>query len=151
MGVITLDGQADLSSITSLLTLAKTGLNVGLASGFWYGADLEDVYKKVPSFKSRTVFKLENENLVDLLVHRRVDVIVGDIMNIQYYVRRKGLENIDIQSTMIHDDNVHIMFSKANISQSEVFALDQAIRSFIASEDYNRLLKRYALEAYFLR
>lgn len=128
-------------------------LDVGTQLGYFYGERFEQIVRDSP-FKSMLEVSTIEHNL-RLLMGRRTDVFIGDLLPTLYYIKALGLEGqIHIvrekasgKPLTVSVSPTYVAFSRKTVDQAYVDRFNQALDEIKADGTYSRIFDRYGLES----
>lgn len=107
-------------------------------------------------FSSNTISN-DTESSLKMLLQGRVDVIAGDAVRVAWALKKLGVtdkvtvvEFTDQESTTVLEWPTYIVFSKKSKHRELKKKVEDAMRGFYASDEYQSLLKKYDASAPFL-
>jgi len=109
-------------------------------------------YAYDPSFDGITYLKqISNihteEQLLNMLTHRRIDIAIGDISRINYIAQQQGnFHEIEFLNPPISRRPQYLAFSKAKSNEQFVEKFANEMARFKQSERFQQLLKKYKIE-----
>ncbi|NVJ97252.1 MAG: transporter substrate-binding domain-containing protein [Alphaproteobacteria bacterium] len=137
-------GNEELLKIRSLDDLARSSARVAAGIGMWLGAEFHARLESDPDFKSRVMLIEGYTTIVKALAANRVDVMVGDENGIHYLINKLGLQaKVVPLPVLIHENDVHFMFSKKTVPEEDVWQVDAVLRNFLGSTEHMEILARY--------
>ncbi|MEX0297930.1 MAG: substrate-binding periplasmic protein [Kordiimonas sp.] len=125
--------------------LAKSGYRVGLGMGSWHGAKFENLVRTNEEFKAR-VLLIDDFNLMYQWLQRgRVDVAINDVHYGYYVLKRHNLlDQIVPHPFPINASDIHIMLSKASVSNEDATKISEAVGRFRDTQAYHQIIEKYA-------
>lgn len=116
------DTNLDFADIPSLLA---AGHKIGLVSDYYYGEEIDALYGRTPqAFVSAQIAELNLARLLD----DEISAALEDSYVATAMLRRKGLDReITAHSLRLPASDVHLMLSKASISEAQLVELNTAI------------------------
>ncbi len=110
----------------------------------WYGQALEEV---LPQLRQRKLVYpyVSTSQGVEMLYHRRADLLLGDYYSLRYAAKQAGLPELETLPVPVNDNAVHLIFSKRSVTQADIAVIDAAIQKLEAEGELKRILERYAL------
>lgn len=132
------DSELDYADIPSLLA---AGHKVGLVSDYYYGEEIDSLYGSMPdAFVSAQIAELNLARLVD----EEISAALEDSYVATAMLRRKGLDRqISAHTLRLPASDVHLMLSKASISETQLNELNQAINRLKQNGRLAQLLQQY--------
>ncbi len=125
--------------------LAKSGYRVGLGMGSWHGAKFENLVRTSAAFKDRVLLVDDFNLMYQWLQHGRVDIAINDVHYGYYGLKRHNLlDQITPHPFPINTSDIHIMLSKASVSNEDATKISEAVGRFRGTEAYNQILEKYA-------
>ncbi|GAA3558243.1 substrate-binding periplasmic protein [Marinobacter xestospongiae] len=122
-------------------------LVLGAIAGGYYGQAFDGLDRDVLMERDRLVMLNSNRQLLNLLTIGRIDAVVGD--GVSLHVSAASLDLVDqvsVHGRFLNQDPVHLMLSKRTTSEQDLEMINQAIREYTVSEDYQALINRYQFE-----
>ncbi len=112
----------------------------------WYGQALEDVLPKLRQQKLAYPYVSTSQG-VEMLYHRRADLLAGDYYSLRYAAKLAGLPDLETLPVTVNDNAVHLIFSKRTVTQADVAVIDAAIQKLEAEGEgeLRRIAERYGL------
>ncbi|MBD1582761.1 substrate-binding periplasmic protein [Pseudoalteromonas sp. S16_S37] len=114
--------------ISSLNNLLDEGKTIGLSIGSFYGKELTELATIKP-YQSQLVQISSAERRAEMLVKKRVDFIVDDLITGLYMMKTKGYQNIKPWPYVVHDNQVHFLIRKSQANKEILNKVDSAIES----------------------
>jgi polar amino acid transport system substrate-binding protein len=112
----------------------------------FYGQSLEDVLPQLRERRLSYPYVGTNQG-VEMLYHKRADLLVGDYYSSRYAAKQAGLPELETLPVPVNDNAVHLIFSKRTVPQSDVAAIDAAIQKLEAEGELRRIAERYGLQS----
>jgi polar amino acid transport system substrate-binding protein len=124
----------DISSLQDL-----KGLSIGTIAGYSYGVAFD-------SFPNLNKFERGNEqDLIEMLVNERVDVIVGSDLVIRHVAKILGVEHFLKFDIKLTSDPLYLIMSKAVSSNEQMLELvSKAMSQMTSDGTYQKILRRYS-------
>lgn len=127
----------------SLKSMMDAGLRVGAVVDYFYGTTLNDLQDN-EKYANQFNYNDFSENNFVLLFDSKIDAVLEDPFVGADLVRRKGWDELLVKLPLvIHSGDVHLMFSKKSVSESEVELMNNALAKIKADGTYKNLLKHY--------
>lgn len=126
--------------------LSQYRVVLGGINGGYYGEEFAALDRENLLRNSQLILVQENERLLSMLDMGRIDAIVGDLASL--YVTAEGLglaDRIAVHRHQLNADAVYFLLSRASTSQADWEAIDAAIDTYVRSDEYWLLLRRYGL------
>ncbi|RUO18698.1 substrate-binding periplasmic protein [Aliidiomarina haloalkalitolerans] len=119
------------------------GYRMGVVNEYFYGDDLQGLMHE-SEYSDQFVGTILNEMNMARLLDADIDGFLEDNLVAASIIRRRGLSE-RIARTEIHLDSsdVYIMFSRSSVSESEIDAFNNALRTAINSGYIDSLIRRY--------
>jgi len=135
--VITLaDSSFSISGIDDL-----KGLSVGTVEGYSYGA-LFDSFSGLDKHESK-----DDSLLLQLLLEKRVDVIVGNDLVIQYIAKQFGAARKLKYQLKLSEDPLYLIFSHSKSNQVLSDMVTKTLDKMVTDGTYAKILSKYRLES----
>lgn len=138
-------GEAQRFPVKRLSDLAGHGWPVLVPYHGFYGQALEDALPQMRQHKLAYPYVGINQG-VEMLYHKRADLLLGDYYSLRYAAKQAGLPEPDILPVPVNDNAVHLIFSKRTVTQADVATINAAIRKVEAEGVLRRIVERYALK-----
>lgn len=84
----------------------------------------------------------KQEQQIDLLLNRRVEVLVMDINIFKYFARQQGLKNIE-ENFIFHEVFPDTTYRIAFKDKNKISSFNQSLAEFLKSDDYSALRMKY--------
>ncbi|NOU49316.1 transporter substrate-binding domain-containing protein [Pseudoalteromonas sp. JBTF-M23] len=114
--------------ISSLNELLDEGKTIGLSIGSFYGQELIQLANS-KRYQNQLVQISSAERRAEMLVKKRVDFIVDDLITGLYMMKSKGYEKIKPWPYVVHDNQVHFFIRKSQASKKILDSVNNAIES----------------------
>lgn len=130
-------------AFTDIPTLLAAGHKIGLVSDYYYGAEIDSLYGSMPeAFLNAQIAELNIVRLLD----EDISAVLEDNFVATAMLRRKGLEQqIVAHSLSLPASDVHLMLSKASVSEAQLLELNNAINRLKQNGSLAEILQRYQL------
>ncbi len=136
------DAQFDDGSLPAWLA---AGHRLGITKEFYYGAEVANLVARYPDRISALVDESQNYGK---LMRGRIDGFLGDALATRWALHQEGLLGKIVPfSEPIFVMPARFMMSKQRFDPSEVARFNQELAVFMASPEYDALLRRYFPEA----
>ncbi|XVN42442.1 MAG: transporter substrate-binding domain-containing protein [Candidatus Rickettsia vulgarisii] len=135
--------QLNFNNVNEFLAQIRLlNFRVGVMQGFVYGNTTITDYLNEKSNNDIIIKYESNAELLNALIHKEIDGFLADrITGVALILGYKG-EQIEEIYTDIKTP-LHLMFSKTTVSSDLVEQYNTAIKNFIDSDDYKKLIKSY--------
>ncbi|OHU96869.1 hypothetical protein BIW53_04820 [Pseudoalteromonas byunsanensis] len=112
-----------IDSIVQLLDEAKS---IGLSIGSFYGEELASLARN-SKYQQQLVGISSANRRSDMLVKKRVDFIIDDLITGLYITKIRGYEQIKPWPYVVHDNQVHILLRRSEGNLALLSDINQAI------------------------
>ncbi len=130
--------------IKTVEQLVPYKVKIGVSLGAWYGPAFQRLVAPGSGFRGMLLPTDESTLLFNLLIQRRADIILSDLYYGQFFLRQQGLEDEIVHHPVpVHQDRVHLLFSKTALEPEDVAVIDAAIKTSIQRAEYQAILARY--------
>ncbi|MEJ6472679.1 substrate-binding periplasmic protein [Pseudoalteromonas piscicida] len=123
MRLFSLSPPVELVKLESLLKQSKT---IGLSIGSYYGEEINRL-KQDDRYKDQFVSIASAQRRVEMLMKRRVDFIIDDVITGNYFINEQGLAEAQTWPYVVHDNQVHFLLRKHTFSPRLKRKIDDAI------------------------
>lgn len=132
------DTTLDFADIPSLVA---AGHKIGLVSDYYYGEEIDNLYGSDPqAFVNAQIAELNMARLSD----EDISAVLEDSYVATAMLRRKGWDrNISPHSLRLAPSDVHLMLSKASITESQLADINAAIGRLKQTGALGQLLQQY--------
>ena len=138
-------GKANNINLNTLKDLADSNYMIGIESGYYYG----DEYKALMTtteFQEHIIEVVDIEENVTLLLKGHIDGFLVDPATIKSFANKYQMNGEFEQHTLnIYQSDIHIMFSKATVSDDMVKAVDNAIGAMRKSGELDKIINKWSL------
>ncbi len=136
-------GDQRVERLTSYKQFIDHNLTLAYTSAIWLGKEFEDL-KKDPHFSTRmtTVYDASNltHNILTLLTRKRFDIAVADSVSGYDWAKRLDIaDQVVVHPVPVNEGNVHFMMNRDSVSEEIIQRLNNAIKDFKNSPDYERI------------
>ena len=135
-------GEAHRFPIRRFNEVAGRGWQILVPYNGWFGQAYEDTLPGLRESKLAYPYVSQAQG-VEMLYHRRADLLVGDYYSLRYEAKSAGLPEPDTLPVPVNDNAVHLIFSKRTVVHEDVAAIDAAIRKLEAEGELRRIAERY--------
>lgn len=139
-------GEAQRFPLRRMNELATHDWQVLVPYHGFYGQALEDVLPQLRE-KRLSYPYVSTDQGVEMLYHKRADLLVGDYYSLRYAAKQAGLPELETLPVPVNDNAVHLIFSKRTVPQSDVGVIDAAIQKLEAEGELRRIAERYGLQS----
>jgi len=146
IGMFARNGEAHRYPINRLNELAGREWQVLVPYHGFYGQALEDVLPQLRRLKLAYSYVSTSQG-VEMLYHKRADLLVGDYYSLRFAAKQAGLPQMDTLPVTVHDDAVYLIFSKRSVTRADVATIDAAIQKLEAEGELRRIAERYGLQS----
>jgi polar amino acid transport system substrate-binding protein len=146
IGLFVRKGEAQRFPIRRLNDLAIHNWQVLVPYHGFYGQALEDVLPQLRERRLSYAYVSTSEG-VEMLYHKRADLLVGDYYSSLYAARQAGLPELEPLPAPVNDNAVHLIFSKRTVLQADVAVIDAAIQKLEAEGELRRIAEHYGLQS----
>jgi polar amino acid transport system substrate-binding protein len=137
-------GNTEIHSISSFDALVTSDLKVGVVLGGWYGPAFTNAMANNPAFHARVQTSSDFLTLFRWLEAGIVDVAIVDMLSGYHVSKQAGFnDRIEALSFSVNVNDLHLMLSRATVSDADLKAIDAALAAFKRSPDYRALLRLY--------
>ncbi|WP_158678200.1 substrate-binding periplasmic protein [Pseudoalteromonas sp. T1lg23B] len=137
MRLFSLAPPRPLGSLAQLLDEANS---VGLSIGSFYGEELAALARN-PKYQQQLVGISSASRRSDMLVRKRVDFIIDDLITGLYITKIKGHSQIKPWPYVVHDNEVHILLRRTPENKALMNEINQAIAKL--QSEINKLVSDY--------
>jgi polar amino acid transport system substrate-binding protein len=125
----------------NVLALVAAGHKVGLVSGYYYGAEIDELLGQQPdAFVSAQLSELNMARLLD----EEISALLEDSMVATAILRRKGLDRyISATAISLPASDVYLMLSKASVGEAQLQQLNAAVSRLQQQGVLTRLVQQY--------
>ncbi|CAH9060537.1 hypothetical protein PSECIP111951_02302 [Pseudoalteromonas holothuriae] len=116
----------DAYPIKSLSELLDKQKIIGLSIGSFYGKEIAKL-STLPKYQNQFVKISSSDRRADMLLKKRVDFIVDDIISGLYIKRTKGYKDIKPWPYIVHDNQVHFIIKKSPTNKDLLKQVNWAI------------------------
>jgi polar amino acid transport system substrate-binding protein len=146
IGLFVRKGEAQRFPIHRLNELASHDWQVLVPYHGFYGQALEDVLPQLREHRLSYPYVSTSQG-VEMLYHKRADLLVGDYYSSRYAAKEAGLPEMETLPVPVNDNAVHLIFSKRTVPQADVALIDAAIQKLEAEGELRRIAERYGLQS----
>ena len=138
--------QAALYNNLTLTKAMAKELKMGAGLGGWYGIEYQAI-KEQAITEGLLMLQNSTEQRIKMLTHKLLDVVIADLY-VGYYHGKKyqNVAKIVDLPHKLNNDPVHFMLSRKTFGGAEVDAFNQALVTFMASDQYSKLILKYRPE-----
>ncbi len=121
--------------------LVAAGHKVGLVSGYYYGAEIDELLGQQPdAFVSAQLSELNMARLLD----EEISALLEDSMVATAILRRKGLDRyISATAISLPASDVYLMLSKASMGEAQLQEVTNAISRLQQNGKLTQLIRQY--------
>lgn len=136
--------RADWQALANLEELARSEVNVAVPLGMWLGSAFTKFREMDQVFRARTITVDGYPLMVKAVLSGRVDALIGDSLDVRFLINELGREGQIVPwSLVIHENNLHFMFSRRTVVEQDVAQINRAIGDFVGSRRYQEIVTRY--------
>ncbi|WP_349356709.1 substrate-binding periplasmic protein [Shewanella jiangmenensis] len=141
VGVFSLDSQK-LGDIVSWTQLMNSGLRLLVPQAGWYGSDYEASRSEL-EHKNLLVESPDLLRSVQMLARNRAELALGDSLSLPYIASQTEHLHLYRHTARLSESDIHLMFSKAAMSEAEASSIERAIVAAHQSGDIAALLLKW--------
>ncbi|MDW7548711.1 transporter substrate-binding domain-containing protein [Pseudoalteromonas sp. McH1-7] len=123
MRLFSLSPAMEIPSLESLVKQTKT---IGLSIGSFYGQELATL-KNDTRYKEQFVGIASAKRRIEMLMKRRVDFVVDDVITGSYFINEQGLDSAKAWPYVVHDNQVHFLLRNGVFSPRLISKINDAI------------------------
>lgn len=112
-----------IANLRQLLDQQKT---IGLSIGSFYGEELQQLTGD-SRYQPQLVQISSADRRAEMLIKKRVDFIVDDLITGLYMMKTKGYKNINAWPYIVHDNQVHFLIRKSSENKEVLAKVNKAI------------------------
>ena len=136
-------GEGDKFKLSTLEDVLALGMRIGVTADYEYG----DLYAKLmekPEFKALVDTSASAEISVKKLLANRIDGYMDDeLVGIAAAKKNNAMDKIEANPVEVTASDIHILTSKKSVSEEMLAKINQAIKDYVASAEYQALLDKY--------
>jgi len=136
-------GEAKNYNFKQLKDITGSRFRLGITRGYYYGETFSEL-TKAPEFKKRLTIVARDSLLYKMLLNNHLDGFIGDTVNVSTSLSKLGLLNsIETHPLPVYSSNIHVMFSKKNVSPEVVRTFNKSLSRIKSTGIYKKILNKY--------
>lgn len=135
-----------LKKFSSLSDLSKLNLNIGAVDGVSYSNEYEHLLAE-QWFTDSVIMVSAYDLLPELLISRKIDAYLGSERGQLSLIQEKNLKQQIVPVFYLNSDEdakTYLMFSKKTVSDAWVKRIDNSLKRFKQSREFETIIKKYA-------
>lgn len=144
MAIFVRKGESGNFAIERLADVPRSGLRLGIVSGYYYGADF-DALMQDPDFAARIDGAVDYETNIRKLMLGRIDgYLVDDVGVMIAEIEDRGVaEEVEQHPVFLPGDEFHLMFSRKSVSADMMADIDAALTRMKADGRLQAIMDSY--------